>query len=162
MGQVIDRLIICSLSTQEVRVTVDSIRAMIDRRDERGNHLLVTAGKVTFREMDGVREIYNLAKEIRPSTEALENAWHLGSSRLLLPLVVDIRDFSPGFVIFNQLDLCFSAPRFAHIFPLLSNTEILMSYVGFFPRDQLELVETLDSCNTFNPSFRSCRIALQK
>jgi len=115
MGQVIDRLIICSLSTQEVRVTVDSIRAMTDRRDESGNHFLVTAGKMTFREMDGVREIYNLTKKVRPSTEALENARHLGSSSLLLPLVVDIRDLSPGFVIFSELDLCFSALSFAHI-----------------------------------------------
>ena len=142
-------------------MTVDSIRAMIERRDESGNHLLVTAGKMTFREMDGVREIYNLAKEIRPSAEALENAGHLGSSRLLLPLVVDIRDLSSGFVIFNELDLCFSALCLL-IFPILSSTENLMSHIGFVLRDELDLVVTLDSCNTFNPPFHSCRIALQK
>ena len=44
----------CSLNTQEVRVAIQSIRALIQEGDVAGNHLLVTADQMAFREMNSI------------------------------------------------------------------------------------------------------------
>jgi len=73
-------LIACSLNTQEVHMTVQSIRAMVQVRDIAGNHFLVTAGEVAFGKMNGVRELNHLPKEIRSGTKTLEDARYLLSA----------------------------------------------------------------------------------
>jgi hypothetical protein len=47
-------LICGSLNTQEVSMTVQSIRASVQIRDMAGNHLLMPSRQMPFREMDGI------------------------------------------------------------------------------------------------------------
>ena len=70
-----------SLNTQEVSMTVQSIRAAVQVRDVAGNHLLIAAREMTFREMHSVGKLDHLTQEVRACAEALDNSWHLFPAR---------------------------------------------------------------------------------
>ena len=57
-------LICGSLNTQEVSMAVESIWATIQVRDMTGNHFFVPSRDMSFRKMNGVRELNYLAQEI--------------------------------------------------------------------------------------------------
>jgi len=75
-----DAVIIRSLNTQEVSVAVQSIRAAVQVGDVAGDHLLVAANQVAFGEVDGIGEVDDLAQEIGPRAEALNDSGHFGST----------------------------------------------------------------------------------
>lgn len=84
---------------------VQSIRAAVEVRNVAGDRLLRAAVKVPFGKVDGVAEIHDLAQEVGPVAEAFENAWHVLSSGVLAPLLIDVRDFANGVGIFDEADL---------------------------------------------------------
>jgi len=66
-----------SLNTQEVSVTVQSIRTPIQVGNMAGNHFLGTTWKMTFGKMNGVGEVDNLAEKIGPRSETLDDTRNL-------------------------------------------------------------------------------------
>ena len=81
-------LITGSLDTQEVGVAIQSIRAPVQIGDVAGNHLLVAASQMAFGEVDGIREIDYLPKEVGPGAEALDDARNLGTPGPRAPVIV--------------------------------------------------------------------------
>lgn len=69
--------IIGSLNTQEVGVTVQSIRTMVEEGDVAGDHLLVPAREVALGEVNGVGELHHLPQKVGPRSEALNDAGNL-------------------------------------------------------------------------------------
>ena len=86
-------------------MTVQSIGATIQVRDVGGYHLLVAAGKMAFRKMDRVGEFDNLAQEIWPRSETLDDAWYLLPARSGSPKVVSCCRLACGLVVLNDTDL---------------------------------------------------------
>ena len=70
-------LIAGSLSTQEVSMTVGSIRTAVQKRDITGDHFFLPPGEMSFGKVDLVGEIDHLAQEIRPCAETLDDAGDL-------------------------------------------------------------------------------------
>jgi len=66
-----------SLNTQEVSVTVQSIRTPVQVGNMAGNHFLGTTRKMAFGKMNGVGELDNLAEKIGPRSEALDDTRNL-------------------------------------------------------------------------------------
>src|SRR5271166_29674 len=95
-----------SLDTQEVSVAVQSIRAAIQVRDVAGDHLFVPASEMPFGEMNGVREIDDLAQEVRTRTEAFDDAGDLYSAGALAPVVVCSKGRACRFGVFRDSDFC--------------------------------------------------------
>src|SRR5215475_14147200 len=78
---------------------------MVERGDVGGEHLFMTARKMPFREVEGVRKLYHLSEEVGPGSEAFDDSGQLVSSRTGPPEVVGRSGVAGGFVIFNNLDL---------------------------------------------------------
>jgi hypothetical protein len=100
------RLIGCSLNPQEVGMAVQSIRTPVQIRDVASDHLFVTARKMPFGEMDGVSQFDHATQEVRPRSEALDDAGNSLSPRAGSPEVVGSGGFSGGFSIFDDPDFC--------------------------------------------------------
>ena len=100
------RLIGCSLNPQEVGMAVQSIRTPVQIRDVASDHLFVAARKMPFGEMDGVSQFDHATQEVRPRSEALDDAGNSLSPRAGSPEVVGSGGFSGGFSIFDDPDFC--------------------------------------------------------
>jgi hypothetical protein len=98
-------LITGSLNTQEVGMTVESIRAAIEEGDVAGDHLFVTAIQMSLREVHGVGEIHHLPKEVGTRAKALDDARYLRSSRAGTPVVVRRSRIAGGVAILRHADL---------------------------------------------------------
>jgi len=85
-------------------MAVQSIRTPVQIRDVAGDHLFVAARKMSFREMDRVSHFNDAPQEVRPRSEALDDAGNLLSSRPGSPKVVGGGRFSGGFRIFDDSD----------------------------------------------------------
>ncbi len=103
----VDALISSSLNTQEVSVAVQSIRTTVQVRDVAGDHLLVAAREMAFREMDGVGEIDDLAEEVGARSEALDDAWDLFAAGLIAPGLIGGSGVAGGGFIGPDADLGF-------------------------------------------------------
>jgi len=68
-------LICGSLNTQEVSVTVQSIRAPIQIGNVAGDHFFVPSRKMSFREMNRVGKLNHLSQEVWPGPKTLKDAW---------------------------------------------------------------------------------------
>jgi hypothetical protein len=93
---------------------IQSIRATIEIRDPARDRFLGAPGQMTLGKMHRIAELHHIAEEIGPVAEALQNAGHLLSTRLLPPLIVDGGDFARRVCVFNQPNLClgiFHRPR---------------------------------------------------
>src|SRR5215469_8798942 len=97
-------VIISSLNTQEVGVTVQSIRAAIQKRDVACNHLLVASVQMALREMNRIGEIHHLAQEVGARAETLDDTRHLRPSRTGAPVVVSCRGVSGRLSILRNSD----------------------------------------------------------
>jgi hypothetical protein len=85
-------------------MAVQSIRTPIQIRNVAGNHLLMAAGEMALREMDGVSQFDDATQKVRPRSEALDDARNLLSPRPGSPKVVSGSRFSGGFRVFNDPD----------------------------------------------------------
>jgi len=86
-------------------MAVQSIRTPVQIRDVAGDHLFVAARKMPGREMDRVSQFDDATQEVRPRSEALDNAWNLPSPRPGSPKVVSRSRFAGSFRVFNNPDL---------------------------------------------------------
>jgi hypothetical protein len=86
-------------------MTVESIRTTVEEGDMAGDHLLVPAGQMALRKVDGVGEVHHLAQEIGARAEALDDSRHLRSPRTRPPVVVSGRGVSGGLAILGNSDL---------------------------------------------------------
>jgi hypothetical protein len=100
------RLIGCSLNPQEVGMAVQSTRTPVQIRDVASDHLFVAARKMPFGEMDGVSQFDHATQEVRPRSEALDDAGNSLSPRAGSPEVIGSGGFSGGFSIFDDPDFC--------------------------------------------------------
>ena len=80
----------------------ESVGASIQRRDQRGNHLLDSPGEMPFRKMDAETEIDHLLQEIRTKTETLEDVRHPRPMRIrFLVGPVDLGQLTVGLFIID-------------------------------------------------------------
>ena len=87
-------------------MAVQSIRTPVQIRDVASDHLFVAARKMPFGEMDGVSQFDHATQEVRPRSEALDDAGNSLSPRAGSPEVVGSGGFSGGFSIFDDPDFC--------------------------------------------------------
>jgi hypothetical protein len=97
-------------------MAVQSIWTPVQERDIAGDHLFMSPREMAFREMDRVREVNHLAKEVWARAETLDDAGNLRATRARAPVVVCCRGISGGFVVFCDADLgrWFGRLVFAH------------------------------------------------
>ena len=86
-------------------MAIQSIGTSIEIRDVAGDHLLVPAGEVAFREMDRVGEIDDLAQEVGARAKALNDARDLLPAGARAPVVVGGERATGGFGVFGNFDL---------------------------------------------------------
>ena len=84
---------------------VQSIRTPVEVGDIARDRLLDTAREVSFREVDRVAELHDLAEKVGPVTEAFEYAWHLLTAGVGTPLVIHLGDFTGCIRVFDECDL---------------------------------------------------------
>ena len=99
-------LIGCSLDTQEVGMTVQSIWTAIEERDVTGEHLFLTTREMPFGEMNSVGELNYLAQEVWTRAEALDDARDLLPSGTCAPEIVGSESVARGVCVFGDFDLC--------------------------------------------------------
>jgi hypothetical protein len=104
-------LFVGSLNTQEVGMTVQSIRTAVEIGNVAGDHLLVAACEMTLGEMDGVGKLYDLTQKVGTAPEALDDTWNLLPARTGAPVIVGTRGITGRFVIFDDTNLCFCVWR---------------------------------------------------
>jgi hypothetical protein len=97
--------VIGSLFTQEVGMGVQSIGTAIERRDVAGDSFFLAASEMAFGKMNSIGKSNDLAQEVRPVAETLQNAGDNLASAKLAPLLVHFGGFAGGFGIFNQPDI---------------------------------------------------------
>ena len=83
---------------------VQSIRTAIEPRNPTGDGLFLTPTQMPFRKVHSVAELHDIAKKVRPVTEALQNARHLLPAGFLTPFVIDGSHIASRIGVFNQLD----------------------------------------------------------
>ena len=86
---------------------IQSIRAPIEIRDPARDRLFLPSIQMTFREVNGVAEFEDIAQEIGPVAEALQNTGYLLPPGLATPLIVHIRDLAGSVCVFNNPDFGF-------------------------------------------------------
>jgi len=69
-----------SLNTQEVGVAVESIRAPVEIGDVARDHLLVAAGEMALGEVNGIRELDDLAQEVGARSETFDDPRNLSAT----------------------------------------------------------------------------------
>lgn len=84
---------------------VQSIRTAVQVGDVTGDRFLGLAVQVSFRKMDRVTELHDLAQEIGTMAETLQDARHLLPSRLGTPFVVNLRDLARRMRVLDEVDL---------------------------------------------------------
>jgi hypothetical protein len=94
-----------SLNTQEVSMRVQSIGTAIQPRHPGRDGFLGPPVQMPLGKMNRVAEAHNLAQEVRPVAEALQNSWHLLASRMRSPLVVNLRYLTSSVGVLNEIDL---------------------------------------------------------
>lgn len=95
-----------SLDTQEVGVAVQSILAAVEAGDPTGEEFLVAAREMAFGKVYGVGKFDDLAQEIGPRAEALDDAWKLLASGTRAPEIVSGGDVAGGLGVFRDANLC--------------------------------------------------------
>jgi hypothetical protein len=106
-----DAWIAGSLSTQEVSVAVQSIRAAVQKRNVARDHLLVTAREMPLGKVNGVRELDDLSQKIGPRSEALDDPRKLPAPGSGSPEIIGGGSFPGGFVVFGDANFCVHAKR---------------------------------------------------
>jgi len=99
-------LIGCSLDTQEVGMTVQSIWAAIEEGDVTGEHLFLAPREMPLGEVNRVGEFHDLTQEVWTRAEALEDARDLLPSGTCAPEIVGSESVARGVRVFGDPDLC--------------------------------------------------------
>lgn len=86
-------------------MTIQSIRTAVQGRHVAGDHLLMAAREMALGEVNGVRELDNLAQEIGSRSEAFQDAGHLRPAGGGAPFVIYDSRFAGGFGVFDDADL---------------------------------------------------------
>jgi hypothetical protein len=86
-------------------VAVNSIRTAVQVRHIAGDHLLVASSQVPFGKVNGVGKFNNLAKEVWPRAEALDDAGYLLSSGTGTPEIVSGGGLADRITIFCYANL---------------------------------------------------------
>lgn len=92
-------------------MAVQSIRAAVQVRDTARDHFLGAPKKMSFGKMNGVGEVNNLPKEVRPCPKALDDARHLLASGTSAPIVIGGGGFACRFVVFDDSNFRFHIER---------------------------------------------------
>ena len=83
----------------------NSIRALVEGRDIRGEHFLDAPRQVPLRKMHAVREFHHVAEKIGALAEALENSGNFRPPGIVLePLAVKFSQLARGVVFVDPVD----------------------------------------------------------
>lgn len=89
-------------------MTIQSIRAPIQERNVARNHLFVTPGEMTFREVNFIGKFDNLPQKVGPRAKTLDNARNLLPAGISAPEIIGCGNVSSCVVI---LDDSYLRPR---------------------------------------------------
>jgi hypothetical protein len=94
-----------SLSTQEVRMAVQSIRTSVEIRHVAGNHLFVSPREMPFGEMYGVGKLHHLPQKVGARAKTFDDTWNLRSSGAGAPEVISLVHLAGRIGVFDNRNL---------------------------------------------------------